>query len=110
MESLPSAYEQQYMNDLFKMLVYCHRHNKEDAHLRNVPISFDVVRDPMYKYSRVAQEKFLKMPQFAFLYANFAKVAKKDDAINQHLCDRMKQEIQQLAREAEQTLESIAQR
>lgn len=101
MESLPTAFEQQHMNDLFKMMVYCHRHNKEDAHLRNVPISFDIVRDPMYKYSRVAQEKFLKMPQFAFLYAIFAKEVKRNDATSEHLCDRMKQEIQQLAQEAE---------
>lgn len=62
MEALPSPQERQTLTDLFKMMVYCHRHNKEDSYLKQVPIDFQIVRDPMYKYSRAAQERFLKLP------------------------------------------------
>ena len=36
-------------------------------------ISFDVIRDPMYKYSRVAQENYLSVPVLAFILAWFCK-------------------------------------
>lgn len=40
------------------MLMFCHRHQKNDSYLANTPVDFAVVREPMYKYSRVAQDKF----------------------------------------------------
>jgi hypothetical protein len=40
--------------DMLKMLVFCHRHHKDDAYLSNTPVNFSVVREPMYKYSRAA--------------------------------------------------------
>jgi hypothetical protein len=39
---------------LLKQVVFSHRYNKGDDFLTNPLINFDVIRDPMYKYSRVA--------------------------------------------------------
>ena len=55
------------------MIVFCHRHHKSDAYLKNTPVEFSVVREPMYKYSKAAQERFFEQPEFAFLFAYFAK-------------------------------------
>lgn len=40
--------------ELLKMLVFSHRHNKNDAFLQDPLVDFAVVREPMYKYSRTA--------------------------------------------------------
>ena len=39
--------------EMLKRLLFCHRYNKHDSFINNVPSDFDVVRDPMYKYSKV---------------------------------------------------------
>lgn len=38
--------------EYLKLLVFSHRHNKNDAYLQDTIDSFDLVRDPMYKYSK----------------------------------------------------------
>ena len=38
--------------EYLKLLVFSHRHNKNDAYLQDTIESFDLVRDPMYKYSK----------------------------------------------------------
>ena len=38
--------------DLVKILVFSHRHNKNDPYLQNSLLDFSNVREPMYKYSR----------------------------------------------------------
>lgn len=58
--------------ELLKLLVFSHRHNKNDAFLQNPLVDFSVVREPMYKYSKTAQEKFFEYPTFAFLFVWFA--------------------------------------
>lgn len=65
--------------DMLKMLVFCHRHHKNDVYLKNTPVDFSIVREPMYKYSRAAQERFFELPEFAFLFAYFAK---SDDSLS----------------------------
>lgn len=40
--------------ELLKLLVFSHRHNKNDAYLADPLISFSIVREPMYKYSKHA--------------------------------------------------------
>lgn len=40
--------------ELLKLLVFSHRHNKNDSHLENPVVDFSIVREPMYKYSRSA--------------------------------------------------------
>ena len=40
--------------ELMKLLVFAHRHNKKDEFLKDRLIDFDIVREPMYKYSRAA--------------------------------------------------------
>ena len=57
--------------ELMKLLVFAHRHNKNDDYLRDRLIDFKIVRDPMYKYSRTAQEAFFDYSTFAFLFAWF---------------------------------------
>ena len=38
--------------ELIKLLVFSHRHNKNDDYLKDSLIDFAIVREPMYKYSR----------------------------------------------------------
>lgn len=58
--------------ELLKLLVFSHRHNKNDPFLQNPVVDFAIVREPMYKYSRNAQEKYFEYPTFSFLFAWFA--------------------------------------
>ena len=57
--------------ELIKLLVFSHRHNKSDDHLKDPLIDFAIIRDPMYKYSRQSQNKFFEYSTFAFLFAWF---------------------------------------
>ena len=57
--------------ELVKLLVFSHRHNKNDESLKSPLIDFAVVREPMYKYSRVAQDKFFDYATYAFMFAWF---------------------------------------
>jgi hypothetical protein len=70
-ESLSDALRQEFI-ELLKLLVFSHRHNKNDAFLQNPVVDFAIVREPMYKYSRTAQEKYFDYPTFSFLFAWFA--------------------------------------
>jgi hypothetical protein len=58
---------------LLKLVVFAHRYNKCDEFLANPVISFDVVRDPMYRFSRTAESSYLVIPVLAFLLSWFAK-------------------------------------
>ena len=58
---------------LLKMVVFAHRYNKEDEFLEKTLISFDIIRDPMYKFSRSAEIAFLQIPVLSFLLAWFAE-------------------------------------
>jgi len=49
-----SGTEQLSFVELLKLVVFSHRHNKKDSYLQNPLVSFDIVRDPMYKYSNVS--------------------------------------------------------
>lgn len=57
--------------ELLKLIVFSHRHNKNDAYLSNLVVDFSVVREPMYKYSKVAQNRFFEFAPFAFLFIWF---------------------------------------
>ena len=59
--------------EMLKMLVFCHRHSKNDPFLATTPVDFSVVREPMYKYSKIAQDRFFDYPAFAYLYCFFMK-------------------------------------
>jgi len=52
LESLSSDEARCEFIELLKLLVLSHRHNRNDAYLQNPMISFDTVREPMYKYSK----------------------------------------------------------
>lgn len=94
--------------ELLKLLVFSHRHNKNDAHLQNPVVDFTIVREPMYKYSRSAQEKYFDYPTFAFLFAWFASSPEAHKFSEDKFSDnndpryptRMFQEINLLASEA----------
>ena len=53
-ENLPPGQAQFEFLELFKLLVFSHRHNKNDSYLQDPIVSFAVVREPMYKYSKQA--------------------------------------------------------
>ena len=58
---------------MMTMLVFAHQHNKSHDYITSAPVHFDVVRDPMYKYSQRAQDAFFGEAEFAFLFAFFAR-------------------------------------
>jgi hypothetical protein len=58
---------------LLKLVVFAHRYNKDDEFMANPIISFDVIRDPMYRFSRTAEKTYLSVPVLAYLLAWFAK-------------------------------------
>jgi|LauGreDrversion4_2_1035121.scaffolds.fasta_scaffold265622_1 hypothetical protein len=58
---------------LLKLVVFAHRYNKDDEFMANPIINFDVIRDPMYRFSRSAEKKFLSVPVLSYLLAWFAK-------------------------------------
>jgi len=57
--------------ELVKLLVLSHRHNKNDDFLKDPLIDFNIVREPMYKYSKQAQDKFFNLATYAFLFSWF---------------------------------------
>ena len=57
--------------ELLKLLVLSHRHNKNDDFLKDTLIDFAIVREPMYKYSKQAQDKYFSFATFAFLFLWF---------------------------------------
>lgn len=73
LNTISDSNEKALLLNLFKMVVFCHRHNKNDSFLQEVPLDFEIVRDPMYKYSRTAQNRFFAVPTLAFMFAHFAK-------------------------------------
>ena len=100
--------------ELIKLLVFSHRHNKNDKYLQDPLIPFQIIRDPMYMYSRNAQNKFFDYSTFSFLFAwfesnpqakNFALEKFKENKDPQHP-NRMIAEITQLGAEAEGKLQS----
>lgn len=70
--NLPKNEQFQFVEQV-KMLVLSHRHNKNDAFMRDPLVDFTVVRDPMYKYSKQTQDKFFSFATYAFLFAWFQK-------------------------------------
>lgn len=95
--------------------MFAHRHNKNDEYLKDRLIDFTTVREPMYKYSRSAQDKFFDYATFAFLFAWFEtnpqarkfsteKFAENDNA---GYSERMTDEIAQLGEEAQRKLQEV---
>lgn len=90
--------------ELVKLLVFSHRHNKNDEFLKDPLIDFSIVREPMYKYSRHAQDKFFDYATYAFLFAWFEakplakafSAEKFAENENSHYPERMTAEIAQL--------------
>ena len=89
-------------------MVLSHRHNKNDEFLKDPIVDFNTVREPMYKYSKQAQDKFFNLSTFAFLFAWFATnpqaqafaVEKfKDNSDERHLA-KMSDEVAELGVEA----------
>ena len=57
--------------ELLKLLLFCHRHNKNDDYLQNPIVPFSVIRDPMYMHSRAAENTFFSHSTYAFLFLWF---------------------------------------
>lgn len=80
--------------------------------MSETPIDFGVVREPMYKYSKMAQDRFLQMPEFAFMFVHFAKSAegqkfamtKFAENKDKDFAPRMSVEIDCLCKEAQENL------
>ena len=64
--------EQREFIEYLKLLVFSHRHNKNDFYLKDTIASFDLVRDPNYKYSKHAEAAFFALPVYSFLFACFS--------------------------------------
>lgn len=99
--------------EYLKLLVFSHRHNKNDAYLADTIESFDLVRDPMYKYSKQAEKQFLAQPVYAFLFACFSISTAGRTFANEQIIEangdssrieRMKQELDVMSNQAREAL------
>lgn len=61
--------------DLLKLVIFAHRYNKNDLFMMDPRIPFDVVRNPMYKFSNVSQNAFLDVSTYSFIVAWYASHA-----------------------------------
>jgi len=50
--ALSQENDQKHFLEYLKLLLFSHRHNKNDEFLKDTIKSFDLVRDTMYKYSK----------------------------------------------------------
>lgn len=75
LDSMSKVEAQEYLR-IFEQVVFCHRYNRQDPYMFPPLLSYDVIRDPMYKYSKQAQDTFLQIPVLAFLIAWFCKSQK----------------------------------
>ena len=68
-----SGEEQTALVELLKLIVFSHRHNKNDSFLTNNVTDWEIVRDPMYRYSKIVQDRFFGESTYAFLFAYFTQ-------------------------------------
>lgn len=62
------AAKRRYLN-ILKMLIFSHLYKKKATYLAEEPgISYEVVREPSYKYSNDAKDRFFQEPELAFLF------------------------------------------
>ena len=52
LDSMPTKDAQSGFQELLKLLLSMHRHNKNDVYLQHPLVPFSVVRHPLYKYSK----------------------------------------------------------
>jgi hypothetical protein len=66
-----------------KLILFTNRVFKKSDYLGDFLYDAQVVRDPMYKYTLEAKEKFFNYPCFAFLFAWFGSCpSARDFALN----------------------------
>ena len=100
--------------ELLKLLVLSHRHNKNDDFLADPLIDFATVREPMYKYSKQAQDRFFSLSTYSFLFAWFAQAPesrafateKFAENVDAQYPDRMMTEVDQLGIAAKELLKN----
>lgn len=112
LESLSSEQAKIEFIELLKLLVLAHRHNRNDEFLANPLVAFNTVREPMYKYSKQAQDNFFAMSTYAFLFMwfdasqkgrNFAAEKFAENSDKRHSV-RMTNEVVMLGEEAKNCL------
>lgn len=98
-----------------KLLVFSHRHNKNDPYLKDTIESFDLVRDTMYKYSKQAEKNFFNQPVYAFLFAcfsistagqTFANEKISEDNKDMTHMERMRLELEVMSEQATKALKT----
>lgn len=56
------------------LIAFSHKYKKNDTFLHNfTKEDFDTVRDPLYKYNKIAQQKFFDEPIYAYLFVHFSR-------------------------------------
>ena len=97
-----------------KIILFSHRYQKSQAYLKlnDDNASYDIIRDPMYKYSQTSQDNFFKVPCLAFIFMWYATNPDAQDFSqkryvlnpNPEYAEKMKKVIQQLNLEAYRSL------
>lgn len=64
--------QQNYFEELLKLVTLSHRYNKGDELLANPVIPFEQIRDIAYKFSERAKDRFFEQPLLAFMFAWFS--------------------------------------
>lgn len=74
LESMP---DHSYFLKILQQIVFCHRSEKGEEITRGLPLDFDVLRNPMYRYSKAAVDAFMDAaPELTFVLAWFCQSAK----------------------------------
>ena len=97
-----------------KIILFSHRYQKSQEYLKleEGSVGYEIVRNPMYKYSQASQDAFFKVPCLAFIFMWYAanpdaqEFAHKRYMMNPapEYAEKMKKVVQQLNEDAFQML------
>ncbi len=113
MEKLSNGGKRNFVRSL-EALIFSHRHKKQDSVLASTA-DFNQVRDPMYKYSKNAEQAFLTSPYLAYMLKWFSSSAQGSAFVTEKFgtkgveyCQRMREELKRLEVKAEEAMRKKA--
>lgn len=67
--------------------MFVHRFQSGEDVTKGLPLDWDIVRNPSYKYSRAARDEFIDVDELAFILAFYCRDAKCKDFMLDHAKD-----------------------
>lgn len=66
-----------------EQVIFCHRFSRKDSFLSKPLVDYSILRDPMYKYSKIALANFFKVTNLVFILGWFCKSEKARAFLNE---------------------------